>query len=126
MKYILIALLLLLAPTVYALNASQVPTKNLLVEWVEPDTSFGGKPLTDLSKIIIHATIDGVEFDPMEVAASGPTGGQPGQHIYLGVCQPNTEPVADIKAYAVDLTGNVSEEALTNMTIDCLPPGKVK
>ena len=122
----MILVMLLSAATVYALDAVQVPNHDLKVTWLEPDTNANGTPLEDLDKIIIRGTINDVVFEDVEVQASGLTGGQLGEHIFSGVCSPNTSPVADLSLYAVDLVGNESEEAVIVKTIDCLPPGKVK
>jgi len=109
-----------------ALDAVQVPSKNLHVTWDEPTEDALGRPLADLAKVVLRATLDGVELLEAEAAVSGPTGGHEGFYTYLNVCQPNTEPAIVVSVYAVDTAGNESDAAIIPKTIDCVPPGKVK
>lgn len=112
--------------TAWALDATQIPAKNLRVAWEEPTTNADGSALDDLDHILIRGSLDGVAFADVVAPASGPTGGQAGSYTFVDACPPNSRPMADLKLYAVDTTGNLSEDAPLTVTMDCLPPGKVQ
>lgn len=43
-----------------ALDVTQIPSRNLHVTWLEPTLNNDGSPLTDLAKVVVQITIDGV------------------------------------------------------------------
>jgi len=129
MNKLFLALLLggVVSSSVWALDAQQV-SKTLRITYEEPSTNadVGLTPLTDLSNILIKVVVDGVFLPDILHPASSPTGGQ-GQAVDVTIpFKPNSLVAVEAHLYAVDLNGNVSEEAQLNLTIDWLPPGKVK
>lgn len=109
-----------------AFDVAQIPTKNLHVTWLEPTVNHDGTPLTDLAKIVLQLTINGVALPEEEAGVSGMNGGQVGFHTFLNVCEPDTLPSAEVAVWAVDTAGNRSVGTIGLLTIDCLAPGPVQ
>ena len=109
-----------------ALDVTQIPSRNLHVTWLEPTLNNDGSPLTDLAKVVVQITIDGVAWVEDEVAVSGPTGGQAGSYTFLDVCAPDAMPNVEVAVYAVDLVGNRSAGTLALLSVDCVAPAPVQ
>ena len=110
----------------WALDFEQIPTRNLHVTWLEPSTNNDGSPLTDLAKVVVQLTVDGVAHIEEEAGISGPTGGQVGFHTFLSVCDPDAMPSVEVAVWAVDASGNRSSGTIGLLTVDCLAPGPVQ
>lgn len=110
----------------WAIDFEQVPTRNLHVTWIEPSVNNDGSPLTDLAKMVVQLTVEGVAQPEAEADVSGPTGGQPGFHTFLSVCEPDAMPNVEVRVWAVDLAGNRSIGTVGLLTVDCLAPGPVE
>ena len=110
----------------WAIDFEQIPTRNLHVTWIEPSVNNDGSPLTDLANVVVQLTVDGVAQVEEEAGVSGPTGGQPGSHTFLSICEPDSMPSVEVKAWAVDAVGNRSTGTIGLLTVDCLAPGPVE
>lgn len=110
----------------WAIDFEQVPTRNLHVTWIEPSVNNDGSPLTDLAKVVVQLTVDGVAQVEEEAGVSGPTGGQLGFYTFLSVCEPDSMPDVEVRVWAVDLAGNRSIGTVGLLTVDCLAPGPVE
>lgn len=124
--WLVCAMVLASAGLAWGIDFEQVPTRNLHVTWMEPSTNNDGSPLTDLAKVVVQLTVDGVAQPEAEAGVSGPTGGQPGFHTFLSVCDPDTMPNVEVRVWAVDLVGNRSTGTVGLLSVDCLAPGPVE
>ena len=115
----------LMAPLGWALDASQTG-KAVTLRYAEPSTSADGSALNDLMEVLVRWDADGVVQQEFRIPASSITGGATIDHIMDVSVLPNRESTLTFKLFAVDLVGNVSEEALLVKSFDWLPPGKVR
>lgn len=115
----------LMAPLGWALDASQTG-KAVSLDYTEPTTNVDGSALRDLKEILVRWDADGVVQPEFRVPASSLTGGGRIHHVIDASVLPNKESTITFKAFAVDLVGNISEEALLTKSFDWLPPGKVQ
>lgn len=126
-KFLLASVLsVLTAGSAWAIGFEQIPTRNLHVTWIEPSVNNDGSPLTDLAKVVVQLTVDGVAQVEEEAGVSGPTGGQVGFHTFLSVCEPDAMPHVEVGIWAVDDAGNRSTGTIGALTVDCLAPGPVQ
>ena len=53
----------------WAIDFEQIPTRNLHVTWIEPSVNNDGSPLTDLAKVVVQLTVDGVAQVALQLVA---------------------------------------------------------
>jgi hypothetical protein len=116
---------ILMAPQVWAFGAEQ-QGKDLQITYAEPTTNADGTPLLDLGGTVIKWSVDGIAQTDIDIPATTVTGGGQITHLQPVPFKPNAQVTVDLVVHAYDLSGNVSEDALSSVQIDWLPPGKVK
>ena len=122
---LLLVLLMLWAVPAWALDAQQV-SKTLRITYDEPTENADLTPLADLAETRILVVTDGTPMPEMVIPATAPSGGGSISQDVTVPFTPNTLVNVDIEVTAVDTSGNASEIVPANITIDWLPPGKVK
>ena len=125
MKIITLVFLLLWPSMVWAVDAQQV-SKTLRITYTEPTENVDATPLMDLGGTLITVIADGVALPDIDVPATALTGGGPVVQDVVVPFSPNTLVSVDLEVSAYDTSGNASDIVPLNVTIDWLPPGKVK
>jgi hypothetical protein len=121
MRYLLAALLVLIATSSFAITVTPTGTQST-VSYTEPTTNADGTPLADLHHCNVYAApTSGPEIKSADIPASSATGGaNKSTTITVGKGSLYT-----ITASCTDLVGNESART-PGVTLDALPPAPPK
>jgi hypothetical protein len=100
--------------------------KALRITYEEPTTNMNGSALKDLQHTVIQTYVEGDALPKVIVPATTPEGGGQIQYDQELPVTPNSVVHVEVEVLSVDFSFNRGLKKGIQMTMDWLPPGKVK